>query len=156
MDALRDQLSKSLKGGQAFVQYRKALSGIKPQNRNKKPNEPLHTIYQELEHMRIAQQDLLYYAIEDKWDSPDWPDGFWPKSDIEVTDAVWNASVEGFFSDLEKANELVNNPEIDLKSIIPGSIEYTYLREIIIIIEHNAYHLGKIVDIRKALGDWIR
>jgi hypothetical protein len=156
MDALSDQLSKSLTGGQAFVHHRKALTAIKPQFRNKKPNEHLHTIYQELEHMRIAQQDLLYYAIEDEWDSPDWPDGFWPKPGIEVTDAMWNASVEGFFNDLEKAVGLVNNPNIDLQSIIPGSIEYTYLREIIIIIEHNAYHLGKIVDIRKAFGDWIR
>jgi hypothetical protein len=89
--------------------------------------------------MRIAQQDLLYYAIEDEWNAPDWPDGVWPEPGIEVTDAMWNASVN-----------------IDLQSIIPGSIEYTYLREIIIIIEHNAYHLGKIVDIRKAFGDWIR
>ena len=156
MQPLRDQLSKSLKGGQAFVPHKKALEGIKPENRNKKQNAHLHTIYQELEHMRIAQQDLLYYAIDDSWESPDWPDGFWPKSDIEVTDAMWDASVEGFFSDLEKAVELVKNEDIDLQSIIPGSDEYTYLREIVIIIEHNAYHLGKIVDIRKAFGDWSR
>lgn len=156
MDALRDQLSKSLTGGQAFVPHKKALEGIKPENRNRKSDEHLHTIYQELEHMRLAQQDLLYYAIDDDWESPDWPEGFWPKSGIEVTDAMWDASVEGFFSDLEKAVELVKNEEIDLQSIIPGSEEYTYLRELVIIIEHNAYHLGKIMDIRKAFGDWSR
>ena len=154
MQSLRDQLSKSLKGGQAFVPYNKALEGIKPENRNKKTSENLNTIYQELEHMRIAQEDLLYYAIEDKWDSPQWPEGFWPKPDIGVTDVMWNNSVNGFFRDLEKAVDLVNDKNVDLLSIIPGSDEYTYLREIIIIIEHNAYHLGKILDIRKALKNW--
>ena len=154
MDALRDQLTKSLGGGQAFVPYKKALEGIKPELRNKKPNEHLHSIYQELEHMRLAQQDLLYYAIDDDWESPDWPEGFWPDSDKELTEAEWKKTVDGFFSDLEKAVKLVKDPKIDLQSIIPGSDEYTYLREIIIIIEHNAYHLGKIMDIRKALGNW--
>ena len=154
MDALRDQLTKSLGGGQAFVPYKKALEGIKPELRNKRPNERLHSIYQELEHMRLAQQDLLYYAIDDDWESPDWPEGFWPDPDKELTDAEWKKTVDGFFSDLEKAVKLVNDPKIDLQSIIPGSDEYTYLREIIIIIEHNAYHLGKLMDIRKALGNW--
>ena len=154
MQPLRDQLSKSLKGGQAFVTHKKALEGIKTENRNKKTSEHLHTIYQELEHMRIAQEDLLYYAIEDTWDSPPWPEGFWPKPGVEATEAMWKKSVEGFFSDIEKAVELVKDEKIDLLSIIPGSEEYTYLREIVIIIEHNAYHLGKIVDIRKALGNW--
>jgi hypothetical protein len=154
MDALRDQLTKSLGGGQAFVPYKKALEGIKPELRNKKPNEKLHSIYQELEHMRLAQQDLLYYAIDDDWESPDWPEGFWPDPDKKLTDAEWDKTVKGFFSDQEKVVKLVNDPNIDLQSIIPGSDEYTYLREIIIIIEHNAYHLGKILDIRKALGNW--
>jgi len=154
MDALRDQLTKSLGGGQAFVPYKKALEGIKPELRNKRPNEHLHSIYQELEHMRLAQQDLLYYAIDDDWESPDWPEGFWPDPDKELTDAEWKKTVDGFFSDLEEAVKLVNDPKIDLQSIIPGSDEYTYLREIIIIIEHNAYHLGKLMDIRKALGNW--
>ena len=154
MDALREQLSKSLWGGQAFVPYKKALEGIKPELRNKKPNEKLHSIYQELEHMRRAQEDLLYYAIDDDWESPDWPEGFWPDPDKELTEKEWKNTVDGFFKDLKKATKLVENPEIDLLAVIPGSDEYTYLREIIIIIEHNAYHVGKIMDIRKALGNW--
>ena len=104
--------------------------------------------------MRLAQQDLLYYAIEEKWESPDWPEGFWPDPDMELTEMEWEKTVDGFFSDLGKAVKLVNDLQIDLLSIIPGSDEYTYLREIVIIIEHNAYHLGKIMDIRKALGNW--
>ena len=155
MDVLREHLVRSLKGGQAFVSFKKALSGIKPELRSVRPNNELHSIYEELEHMRIAQQDLLYYATEPVWESPEWPEGFWPKPGQEVSDEEWDKTVNGFMSDLNKAIELVKDPNIDLLSIIPGSVsQYTYLREITIIIEHNAYHLGKIVDIRKALGNW--
>jgi len=157
MDILRERLVKSLKSGQAFVSFKKALSGIKPEFRNIRSNDALHSIYEELEHMRIAQQDLLYYAMEDRWEPRQWPEDFWPESGHEASDKEWDEAVDGFMSDLEKAVELVEDPDIDLLSIIPGSVnEFTFLREIMIIIEHNAYHLGKIVDIRKALGNWIR
>lgn len=151
---LREHLVKSLKGGQAFVPYRKALEGIRPDIRGVRPNDKLHSIYEELEHMRICQEDLLYYALEPDWDSPEWPAGFWPKPSQKISDEEWDRSVNGFFKDLNKAVEMVEDPNIDLLSIIPGSIEYTYLREVTIIIEHNAYHLGKILDIRKALDNW--
>ena len=155
MDVLREHLAKSLKGGQAFVSFKKALDGVKPELRNVRPNPQLHSVYEELEHMRIAQQDLLYYALEPVWESPEWPDGFWPKPGVEVTDAMWKKSVKGFLDDMEKAVKLVQDQSIDLCSCRLDS-EYTYLREITIIIEHNAYHLGKILDIRKALNNWKR
>jgi len=151
---LREQLVKSLRGGQAFVPFKKALEGIRPELRGVRPNEELHSIYEELEHMRIAQQDLLYYALEPEWESPEWPGGFWPRPNQEISDEEWDKTVKGFFDDLKKAVEMVEDPKIDLLSIIPGSTEYTYLREVVIIVEHNAYHLGKILDIRKALGNW--
>ncbi|MBN2336887.1 DinB family protein [Candidatus Bathyarchaeota archaeon] len=154
MDVLREHLVKSLRGGQAFVPFRKALEGVKPGLRNVRPREELHSVYEELEHMRICQQDLLYYALEPVWESPEWPDGFWPKPGMKVTDEDWSKAVNGFFEDLDKAVRMVEDPGIDVCSIIPGSTEYTYLREVTIIIEHNAYHLGKILDIRKALGNW--
>lgn len=153
MDVLRQHLVKSLNGGQAFVPFSKALESIRPELRNVRPREELHSVYEELEHMRIAQQDLLYFALEDEWESPVWPEGFWPETGIKVTDEMWKHLVDGFFSDLNKAVELVENEHIDLLSLIPRS-KLTYLREIMIIIEHNAYHLGKILDIRKSLKNW--
>ena len=157
MDVLREHLVRSLRGGQAFVNFEKALSKLKPELRSVRPNDALHSVYEELEHMRLAQQDLLYYAIEDAWEPRPWPEGFWPEPGHEASDEEWDETVNGFMSDLDKAVEMVKDPDIDLLSIIPGSVnEFTYLREITIIIEHNAYHLGKIVDIRKALGNWIR
>jgi len=157
MDVLKEHLVRSLKGGQAFASFEKALSGVKPELINVKPSEALHSVYEELEHVRIAQHDLLYYAFDEGWEPRPWPEGFWPEPRFEASEADWEEAVEGFMGDLGKAVELVENPEIDPLSVIPGSVnEFTYLREIMIIIEHNAYHLGKIVDIRKALADWVR
>jgi hypothetical protein len=156
MDVLREHLVRSLRGGQAFVSFEKALSKAKPDSINARLNGALHSIYEELEHMRLAQQDLLYYTFEEGWEPRQWPEGFWPEPGFEASEADWEEAVKGFIGDLEKAVELAEDPEIDPLSVIPGSVnEFTYLREITIIIEHNAYHLGKIVDIRKALGDWI-
>jgi len=154
MDVLRERLAKSLRGGQAFVSYKKALEGIRPELRGVRPDDSLHSVYEELEHMRICQEDLLYYALDPDWESPEWPNGLWPTPSQEVSDEEWDKTVNGFFRDMDRAVEMVNDQDIDLLSIIPGSDEYTYLREVVIIIEHNAYHLGKILDIRKALGNW--
>lgn len=154
MDVLRERLAKSLRGGQAFVSYKKALEGIRPELRGVRPDDSLHSVYEELEHMRICQEDLLYYALDPDWESPEWPNGLWPTPSQEVSDEEWDKTVNGFFRDMDRAVEMVNDQDIDLLSIIPGSDEYTYLREVVIIIEHNAYHLGKILDIRKALDNW--
>jgi len=136
------------------VSYKKALEGIRPELRGVRPDDSLHSVYEELEHMRICQEDLLYYALDPDWESPEWPNGLWPTPSQEVSDEEWDKTVNGFFRDMDRAVEMVNDQDIDLLSIIPGSDEYTYLREVVIIIEHNAYHLGKILDIRKALGNW--
>lgn len=154
MDVLREHLARSLRGGQAFVSYKKALEGVKPELRGVRPNPAIHSIYEELEHMRRAQMDLINYALDSDWEPPDWPEGYWPERIEAVPDDVWDATVKGFFKDMEKAVKLVNNPKIDVLGVVAGATEYTYLREIMIVIEHNAYHLGKILDIRKALGNW--
>jgi hypothetical protein len=153
MDALRDHLVKSLKGGQAFVPFEKALAGIRPELRNVRPNKELHSIYEELEHMRSAQKDLLDFALDPDWKPPKWPEDFWPQPGRELSDEEWNKTFNGFFKELDRAIRLVKDPKIDLLSDVPQT-ENTYLREIMLIIEHNAYHLGKILDIRKALGNW--
>lgn len=154
MNVLREHLVKSLKGGQAFVPYKKALDGIKPGLRHKRSSNELHSIWEELEHIRLAQEDIIKYMLEPDYKSPKWPEGYWPPGAEELTDDQWEKTYNGFLNDLNKAVELVNDTEIDLLSIIPHTTSHTYLREFNIIIEHNAYHIGKIVDIRKALGNW--
>ncbi|MEJ2103752.1 MAG: DinB family protein [Ignavibacteriaceae bacterium] len=154
MDILREQLIKALNGGQAFTPFKEALEGIAQENRNKKVNENTHTIWQELEHIRIAQEDILQYMIDPNWKSPRWPDEYWPRESKDLSEKTWQKSYEGFFNDLHSVIQLVKNPEIDLLEIIPHTENHTYLREILLIIEHNAYHIGKIVDIRKSLNNW--
>ena len=153
MDALREHIVKSLKGGQAFISYKKALEGIKPELRGVRPNMAIHSIYEELEHMRLAQKDLLDFALDPDWKPAEWPKGFWPEASHKPSDAEWRKTLNGFFRDMNRAVRLAENTDIDLLSIVPQT-ENTYLRELMITIEHNSYHFGKILDIRKSLGDW--
>ena len=154
MEILRKQLVNSLKGGQAFVPIEKAINNVSPAVRNKKPNENIHSIWEELEHIRLAQEDIYKYMINPDWQSPKWPEGYWPKLTISLSDEQWGKTYNGFINDLNKVIELVHDPSIDLLTIIPHTTAHTYLREFSIIVEHNAYHVGKIVDIRKVLNDW--
>ena len=154
MDVLRENLIKSLQSGQAFVSYKKGLAGIKPELRNIRPNKAIHSIYEELEHMRRAQEDLFNYMLDSDWESPNWPEGFWPYPEQVLSGKEWKKTVDGFFDVLKKTAELVGDKSINLLSIVPGATEYTYLREILIIIEHNSYHFGKILDKRKILDNW--
>lgn len=156
MEILREHIINSLKGGQAYVPVEKAIKNVKPEFRRVQTSENLHSVWEELEHMRLAQEDLLYYMIDPEWKSPEWPNGYWPKTRVEVSDGVWEKTYNGFLNDINKVINLAANPKINLLEIIPHTKSHTYLRELLILIEHNAYHLGKIVDIRKALGDWRR
>ena len=154
MDTLKEHLVNSLKGGQASVPVEKAIENINPALRNVKSNEKLHTVWQELEHLRITQEDILQYMLDPNWVSPKWPDGYWPQPVEDVTEQIWDSTHNSFINDLNSVIELTQNPEINILEIIPHTKIHTYLREITIIIENNAYHIVKIIDIRKALGDW--
>ena len=154
MNDLKKHIVNSLKGGQAFVPIEKAIENIDSKIRNKKPNDHNHSIWEELEHLRIAQEDIYKYMIDPNWESPKWPDNYWADPSTEVTDKAWEKTHLGFLKDLNDVIALAENPGIDLLKIIPHTKPHTYLREFMILIEHNAYHIGKILDIRKALGDW--
>jgi hypothetical protein len=150
----RINLVELIRGGSAHVSLEKALSDINPEIRNFRGTPNIHSIYEELEHMRIAQEDILRYTLESGWESPEWPDGYWPDDNDTMDDNTWENTFSGFFIDLESLIELVNNDKIDLTEEIPHGEGRTYLREILLVADHNAYHIGKIIDIRKILGDW--
>jgi len=150
---LREHLVELLEGGHAHVTARKALANINPELRNVRPFEGAHSIWEELEHMRIAQEDILRYTLDSGWKSPEWPDGYWPQQS-DLTEEMWQDSIEGFFADLEEVIELARDENLDLTARMPHGGDRTYLREILLVADHNAYHLGQIVQSRKALGDW--
>jgi len=151
---LRAQLVELLDGGEAHIKADAALANVSPQFRNVRPAPKVHSIWEELEHLRIAQADILQYTIDASWKSPEFPGGFWPSKAENVTDEMWKGSVEGFFADLEEVITLVQDVKLDLTAAIPHGEGRTYLREILLVADHNAYHLGQIVQARKLLGDW--
>ena len=150
----RESLVKLLRGKEAHVSVRQAIEGLKPELRHVRPQAGTHSIWEEFEHLRIAQEDILSYTLDASWQSPEWPGGYWPTQAERVTDEMWDASVTAFFSDLEEVIKLVTDATIDLTASIPHGEGKTYLREVFLVADHNAYHLGQIVQTRKMLGDW--
>jgi uncharacterized damage-inducible protein DinB len=151
---LRKNLAELLQGSQAHASLEKALQGLKAESRTARPIEGLHSIWEEFEHMRIAQEDILHYTLDAGWKSPGWPEGYWPAKTDEVTDQMWSESMSEFFADLQELIDVVQDSGLDLTEKIPHGEGRTYLRQILLVADHNAYHLGQIVQIRKALGDW--
>jgi uncharacterized damage-inducible protein DinB len=151
---LREQLVELMRGGEAHVKVDKALADVNPQLRNVRPPADVHSVWEELEHMRIAQEDILKYTLDPSWKSPAWPEGYWPSKTESVTDEMWEASLDGFFAGLEDVIKLVQDAEVDLTAKIPHGDWRTYLRQILLVADHNAYHLGQIVQARKLLADW--
>jgi uncharacterized damage-inducible protein DinB len=152
--SLRNSLVELLRGGQAHATLQSALESIDPQKRNIRPQGFQHSIWQVLEHMRLAQEDILRFTIDPNWLSPEFPKGYWPTDPEQMNESDWQKSVTGFFADLEETIKLTNDQSIELTAEIPHGEGRTYLREILLIADHNSYHLGQIVQIRKALEDW--
>ena len=151
---LREQLVKLLKGGEAHANAEAALAGVSPEFRSVRPAANVHSVWEELEHLRLAQEDILRYTIDASWTSPEWPEGYWPPENQSVTDEMWAASVDGFLSDLKEFVTLVEDSKVDLTAKIPHGEWRTYLRQVLLVADHNAYHLGQIVQARKLLEDW--
>jgi DinB superfamily len=152
--ALREHLIDLLKGGSAHVRFEDAINGFPEQKRGTFAQGLSHTGWQLLEHMRIAQWDILEFSRNPKHESPGFPDGYWPKTPGPSTDAEWQKTVEAFHRDLREMIELVRNPKTDLHANIPHGDGQTVLREALVLADHNAYHLGQLVDLRRALGSW--
>jgi hypothetical protein len=152
--ALRKHLVYFLKGGGAHVHFEDALNGFPVRKRGVFVQGLPHTGWQLLEHARIAQWDILEFSRDAKHVSPDFPGGYWPKTPVPPSNAAWEKSVRAFRRDLRQFAQLVENPRTDLYAKIPHSHGQTVLREVLLAADHNAYHLGQLVDLRRALGAW--
>lgn len=151
---VRENVAALLTKGQAHVMPRKALSNIPPGARCRRPLPGLHSLWDLLEHLRLAQEDILRYTLDPAWKSPAFPAGYWPAPVESVTDQAWNASVTQFLSDLDEVVALARNPAVDLSATVPHGEGRTYLRQVLLVADHNAYHIGEVVLIRRALGEW--
>ena len=153
-DALRQHLLDLLRGGNAHVDFDAAVSNLPSQLRGKKPKGAPYTAWQLLEHLRLAQWDILEFSRDPKHVSPPWPDGYWPKTEAPPSAAAWNNSVRSFGADLRAMAKLVDNPKSDLFARIPHGEGQTLLREALLVADHNAYHIGQLVLLRRLLGAW--
>jgi hypothetical protein len=150
--AIREHVQYVLQGRGAHIDYRTALADYPLSIINKKIGELPYTPWQVLEHMRIAQWDILEFSRNGKHVSPDWPEGYWPAPEAKVDEQKWNETVAKFLSDLSEMEELLMNPATDLFARIPHGDGQTILREALLTADHNAYHLGSLMTLKKSLG----
>jgi hypothetical protein len=154
--ALRKHLLYLLGGGGAHADFGSVIAGWPAGLRGSKPEGLPHTAWQLLEHMRIALWDILEFSRNAKHVSPPWPAGYWPSTDAPPRPGAWNKSISAFQADLEAMMRLVKSPRRDLFATIPHGDGQTILREALLVADHNAYHLGELVYLRRALGAWRR
>ncbi|MFZ0213931.1 MAG: DinB family protein [Candidatus Acidiferrales bacterium] len=152
--ALRAQIVKLLEGGQAHADHRAAFADMPEAKRGIRVADAPHTAWQLLEHLRIAQWDILEFSRNPKHVSPKFPEGYWPTSEMPPSNIAWETSVKAFDRDLREMKELVSNQKTDLFARIPHGDGQTILREALLVADHNAYHLGQLVLLRKMLGAW--
>jgi hypothetical protein len=149
--SLREHIVNLLTKAEAHVDVSSELKDFPRNLRGRKPEGAPHTPWQLLEHMRIAQWDILQFSVDAKHVSPKWPEGYWPETEEPPSDKAWDKSVKDFFADLDKVCKLVRDPKRDLFAKIPHGTGQTLLREALLVADHNAYHLGQIVMVRKTL-----
>ena len=151
-DALRKHVLELLGGGSAHVGFDSVVGGFPVQRAGEKPAGAAHTAWQLLEHMRIAQWDILEFSRDPKHVSPPWPEGYWPQSEAPPSKTAWNKSVRAFRADLKAMQDLVADPGANLFARIPHGEGQTILREALLVADHNSYHLGQLMFLRRLLG----
>jgi DinB superfamily len=153
-EKLREQLVSSLSGRGAHAPFEKVVDGFPVELAGKPVAGLPHTAWQLLHHLWIAQWDILEFIRDPSHESPPWPEGYWPKEPAPADASDWQATVKKFRSDLSSIIGLVRDTKNDLLSPIPHGDGQTLLREALLVIDHNSYHLGQLVDIRRGLHAW--
>jgi DinB superfamily len=151
---LREHLVYLLQDGGAHANFDAAVKDMPPALRGQKPEGADHTPWELLEHLRITQWDILEFSRNAQHRSPDFPAGYWPKEAAPPSDEAWDKSVATFRAELKAMIDLINAPATDLFAKIPHGDGQTILREALLTADHNSYHIGQLVLVRKLLGGW--
>ena len=152
--SLRQHLLELLEGGHAHATFEAALKDLPENLRGTKPANFPHSAWMILEHLRIAQWDILEFSRNAKHVSPKWPEGYWPKTATPASAAEWDKSVTQFCDDLKAMKDMAGDPKTDLFAPLAWGDGQTILREALLLADHNAYHVAQLVDVRRLLGDW--
>jgi len=151
---LRDHVVQLLTARQAHATFDDAIADLPAGLRCVRPQAVPYSVWEQVEHLRRAQRDILDFCVDPDYTQPAWPDDYWPDTAAPPRPEVWDASVAAVRDDLRALCDLVENPETDLSAEIPWGDGQTYLREALLVADHNAYHVGQIVTIRRQLGAW--
>ena len=151
---LREQLTTLLKGGNAHMTFAQVIADFPPECFNLFPPNVDYTFWHLLEHLRIAQWDILRFILDPGHASPEWPQGYWPSPAARATDAEWGETISSFEQDMAELQALVHDPTTEFHSQIAHAPGYTILREILLVADHNAYHIGEFGILRQIVGAW--
>jgi DinB superfamily len=151
---LRAYLKNYLDWHEAHADLKAAVKDFPEKLRGTRPAGAPHSGWELLEHIRISTHDILEFSRDAKYASPDWPSGYWPKTPAPPSAAAWEKSVKALERDLSEMGKLASNPKTDLFAKIPHGTGQTILREVLLIADHNAYHIGQLVLVRRLLGCW--
>ena len=153
-DNLREQLLALIDGRGAHMPFDAAVADFPDDAINRRPPNVPYTPWHLLEHIRIAQRDILDYIRDRAYLAPTWPEEYWPAHAATATPEQFASTIEGFRSDRAALHELVADPATDLLAAIPGTPGHTLLREVRLVGDHNAYHLGEFAILRQVMGTW--
>jgi uncharacterized damage-inducible protein DinB len=151
---LRAQLRRILGWQDAHVGFEKSVEGLAPKLRGVRVEKFPHSAWELLEHMRITQHDILDFCVNPKYEEMKWPDDYWPSSAEPPSPTAWDDAISAFREDRAALEALAEDQSIDLFAKIPHGDGQTYIREILVVADHNAYHLGQLVAVRQQLGAW--
>ena len=152
--AIRENLIWVLEGGHAHAKFDEVVTGFPSDRTSIRPKGAAHSAWEILEHMRIAQNDILRFSLSADYVSPNWPEGYWPAGPAPEPKDGWSQSVRDFQKDLAEFVSLIRDPARDLSKRFPWGTGQTLLRECLLIADHNSYHLGELVLVRRLLGIW--
>ena len=153
-DSLREQLIKLLDWQDAHVNFDAAVEGIPPALQGVRPEGLPYSPWELLEHMRLTQSDILSFCRNPDYKPPKWPDEYWPKSTSPPMPNDWEESIDAFRADRHSLQSLIADPTLDLYAEIPHGDGQTYLREVLLVADHSAYHVGELVAVRRLHGLW--
>lgn len=153
-NALRAQLARILDWQDAHVGFEKATEGLAPKLRGVRVDGFPHSAWELLEHLRLTQRDILDFCRDPAYVEPNWPDDYWPASPEPPSPQAWDASIARFREDRAALQALAADETIDLFATIPHGHGQTYIREILVVADHTAYHVGQLVVVRRQLGAW--
>ena len=148
---IREQIVYLLKGGGAHRSLQEVIAPLSLEDSGRRPAGFTHSIWELVEHMRICQWDILEFTLQAGHVSPAWPDGYWPEQPAPEDLKTWEKTTSDFFNDLEKVIEIARDDTIDLSSTIPHGTGQTVVRELLLVADHNTYHLGQVLDVLSGL-----